>query len=153
TLSVIRAVRQPAREADQACFELSTQDCLSPKPAQKCLIEWSIQSITTNMSPRIPFAYSLDGLHSQARRGVHGQIERHQVRVAQSFTKQGRIGEIDAVHLVSIGSQPSRRRAKSERLPAEFVSGNEDCFQAFPGLLSLGGSQSGVATIVVSLRS
>ncbi len=105
------------------------------------------------MRLRIPVAHSFDGLDSQTRSRVHWQIEGRQVRIAHSFTRQRRTGQVDAGYLMTLGAQPSRWRRQTERLPAQFVSGNEDCFQELPGLLSLGDFLSGVATIVVSLNS
>ena len=113
-------------QLDQFGLELATNDRIHAERLQVGSVQRRIQSEATKTRLGIDALYPPDHRHRQARRGVHRQVERDQVRFMNRGLGKAVDGEIDASDIVPRSLEPRRGRRQPKWLAAELVRRDED---------------------------
>src|ERR1051326_1197292 len=114
------------RHGRQLLLEFAADDRLNAERTQVTLIERCIQAEAAEMRPRVEALDLRDHRNCEPGRGVHRQVERHHTRLANGCFRKTIDRQVGTHNLVSRALQPCCGRGKAERLPAEFVSGDEN---------------------------
>ncbi len=121
---------QPFHQRHQGRLDFAAQHGLNAQLAQPLLIHRRVQAIHAQMRLRRERLDARYRFHRDARGGVHGDIDRHQMGTAQHLGLQTLQREIETMHLATGALEPGGRFGQAERLAADFVGIDQDDFHA-----------------------
>src|SRR5439155_3879335 len=103
-------VLKALEHADESFFKLAAQYCVGAQPAQQVFVDRSIQAIEAQVRQRVELSDGGQDLDREARRGVHGDVESDQVRLAHRLLAQRLAREVQTRYPGAGAPQPRRRR-------------------------------------------
>ena len=127
---IAQAISDALDNTHQSFFKLAAQDRLGAQPAEKALVDGSVEAVEAQMRTRVQASDGGQRRHRQPRRCMHGDIKGDQVRLPNRLLPQRLARKVETRHS-SVGAlEPGCGRGQPKRLATEFVSRNQNTASA-----------------------